>query len=269
MAKRRDPNDPEVVAERIAEGRGLGRGSHYRPWITTHDFHSHGVRVRAWWAQTGRIHHLFSMLEYHLFLIFAADPTVLDIREQFPLLDFDRVATASNRVRQEARTSRAGSRGNVLTTDLVVTRKIAGSEFETPYNVKPKRRTETEAFRHRRRLEEIYWEGDDAQLEVLTEVNAPYNLVRSAEWILQATWPCFLDEMSEPRRLAVAAQLQTSCAKPHDNLAGIATEMDQYLGLEAGSSLDVARWMLAERHWIAVAGTAPFPSLPLQLTQST
>jgi hypothetical protein len=265
MGRRRNLNDPTVVAEFIAQGRGLGAGKGFHPWITTHDFHSRGIRVRAWWARTGRIHHLFSTLEHGHFLIFAADNSVVDIREQYPLLDFDRIARAAGRVRREYPNSRAGSQGNVLTTDLLVTREIDGRRFDEPYNVKYKRETYSEAFRYRKRLEEIYWEENPVPLRVLTEVEAPYNLVRSAEWVLQASWPHFLSGVSIAKRLEIARHLRAECEAPHDHLVGAARRIDHSLKLAPGTSIDVARWMLSDRRWTAAPCSAPFPSAPLSL----
>ena len=127
---------PEVQAELLAAGCGLGIGDAYQPWQNVHDFRSHGVRVRARWHRSDRIHHLFSTLEFWHFRQFAADPTVIDIREQFPLLDRDRLDHAMRVTKERFPKSRVGSRGGVLSTDLVVTRVVEGSQFDEPYSVK-------------------------------------------------------------------------------------------------------------------------------------
>lgn len=263
MRKRRNRNDPKLVAQFIEEGRGIGRGADYRPFWNTHDFHSRGVRVRARWWLTGRIHHLFSILEYWHFLILAADPTVIDIREQFPLLDFERLKEAAERCRREHPGSLAGSRGNVFTTDLVATRRRGKVLSDEPINIKYQRHSVNPPFVYRKRVEEIYWEP--AKLRCLTELDAPYSRVRSAEWILQATWPYFLAELPESQRLDIAGLVRRECEKPHEYLTAVCAPLDRKLMVEPGTCIDVSRWMLAQKRWIPVAGPSPFPSAPLRL----
>jgi hypothetical protein len=37
MAKRKRENTPDIVERRIKEGRGTGRGGHYKPWLLVQD----------------------------------------------------------------------------------------------------------------------------------------------------------------------------------------------------------------------------------------
>ena len=67
------------------EGYGAGIGADYKPWIEVTDFSSKGRSRRVASAKTGRVHHLFSDVEYGLFLAAEWSRSVVDIREQFPL----------------------------------------------------------------------------------------------------------------------------------------------------------------------------------------
>ena len=69
----------------LRNGRGQGDRASYKPWITVHDFPSLGKVVRIRGLTTGRIHHLLSQLEKYFFLELDNDPSVTDIKEQFPL----------------------------------------------------------------------------------------------------------------------------------------------------------------------------------------
>ncbi len=76
----------EEKIERLErEGRGKGAGADYRPWIQVSDFSSLGKSRRVFSRKTGRVHHLLSDIEWHMFLLLEFSPRVLDIREQFPL----------------------------------------------------------------------------------------------------------------------------------------------------------------------------------------
>jgi hypothetical protein len=69
----------------LKQGRGEGSRKDYQPWLTVRDLPSAGRSHRVWGFQTQRTHHLLSDLELAVFLLFDWNPTVIDIREQFPL----------------------------------------------------------------------------------------------------------------------------------------------------------------------------------------
>ena len=69
----------------IKEGRGAGSGKGYQPWLTVRDLPSAGRSHRIWGFQTQRTHHLLSDLELATFFLFDWNPSVTDIREQYPL----------------------------------------------------------------------------------------------------------------------------------------------------------------------------------------
>jgi len=85
MARRGTSFDEAKIAHFTKEGRGIGCGADYKPWLTVQDVPSTGREHRVFGVKTGRIHHLLSDIEWC--------EGVLDIREQFPL---DREATGRN-----------------------------------------------------------------------------------------------------------------------------------------------------------------------------
>ena len=89
MAKPRSTWTANVFHRRLNEGRGFGTGIDYIPFILIHDFASLGICSRVLSETVGRVHHLFSRNELAFFYILDFDDTVVDIREQFPLLDPD------------------------------------------------------------------------------------------------------------------------------------------------------------------------------------
>jgi TnsA endonuclease N terminal len=68
------------------QGLGLGHGASYKPWIDVRCFSSRGRMSRRPGITTGRMHHLFSDNEDFFFLMADFAASVVDIREQFPLL---------------------------------------------------------------------------------------------------------------------------------------------------------------------------------------
>ncbi len=89
MPRRREEWNKEKFDRFLKEKRGEGVRDKYSPWITVRDFPSTGrvSRARGW--KTNRLHHLFSDHETRLFYILEWSDVVIDIREQFPLLDIE------------------------------------------------------------------------------------------------------------------------------------------------------------------------------------
>ena len=87
MAKRKYGITEKKIIKYINEGRGQGLGKDYIPWIKIQHFPSNGrvSRIKSW--KTGRVHHFLSDLETKYFYYLEWQDDVIDIREQFPLID--------------------------------------------------------------------------------------------------------------------------------------------------------------------------------------
>ena len=63
MARWRYAFDEDKIARFQKEGRGQGRGTSYKPWLTIQDVASHGRSHRIAGIKTGRVHHFLSGIE--------------------------------------------------------------------------------------------------------------------------------------------------------------------------------------------------------------
>lgn len=135
MATRKILRD-EDYDRMLRNGRGLGEGTKYKPFIRVNDFGSKGRSSKLPGALISRPHHLFSDVEtsFHPFLEY--DDSVTDIREQFPLLPrklcIDVARFLGIRYPRIPRTKV----DLVLTIDSLATRIFDGKPFYTAYSVK-------------------------------------------------------------------------------------------------------------------------------------
>jgi TnsA endonuclease N terminal len=155
MARRRYAWTEKRITKFMREGRGLGTGANYAPWLTVSDIPSLGRSHRLFWPVTGREHHLLSDLEYYAFLRKCYDDSTLDIREQFPL---PRQETLQIATELGVRHPKMNGVFVVMTTDLLVSSSTSSGSIERAYAVKPddellKRRTMEKLD-----IERIYWE---------------------------------------------------------------------------------------------------------------
>jgi len=65
---------------------GIGQGSMYKPWLRIQDVKSKGTRSLIYGRKTQREHHMMSSIESEHFYLAEFANSVIDIREQFPLL---------------------------------------------------------------------------------------------------------------------------------------------------------------------------------------
>src|SRR5690606_951560 len=75
----------EKIQRWIKEGRGTGSGPNYKPWLTVQDIPANSRRHRVDSAKFGRTLHLFSDIEYAVFLLAEHSPRVVDAQEQYPI----------------------------------------------------------------------------------------------------------------------------------------------------------------------------------------
>ena len=120
MAKCTRTWNENVYRRYIREGRGQGTGADYKPWLTVRDFPSLGVVSRVKGQKTGRIYHLMSTNETSLFYSLDWSDDVLDIREQYPLLNLAEVIGIAEKARLRYPYDNKSGFPYVMTSDFFV-----------------------------------------------------------------------------------------------------------------------------------------------------
>lgn len=89
----------QKIDRKIKSGRGSGVRECYKPWIKVWDIKSKGISHMVMGIKAQRTHHLLSTAERDYLTILEREPSIIDIREQFPLLtqtDTQAVASSLN-----------------------------------------------------------------------------------------------------------------------------------------------------------------------------
>ncbi|MEZ9440783.1 TnsA endonuclease N-terminal domain-containing protein [Vibrio atlanticus] len=86
MAGRRKLEKLADFKRALKQSYGLGEGANYTPWIRVQDVKSHGHSGKIEGIKSGRTHHTLSEQESCFFYLAEFSDSVIDIREQFPLL---------------------------------------------------------------------------------------------------------------------------------------------------------------------------------------
>ncbi|MCQ4282240.1 MULTISPECIES: TnsA endonuclease N-terminal domain-containing protein [Stutzerimonas] len=175
------------IDRHIEKGFGQGSLEHYVPWLRVQDVPSHGRSRKIHGAKVNRLHHLLSDLEYGYLLLLEFSESVIDIREQYPLLPQSAAQSIANSLNIAYPVYPGTKVPFVMTTDFLVTlRQPDGSERLVARTIKY-----TESFASGRRLERTlqklkiereFWKNRNIDWNVVTEENIPATLSSNLDW---------------------------------------------------------------------------------------
>lgn len=224
----------------IKQGRGKGVGKDYQPWLTVRDLPSAGRSHRIWGVQTQRTHHLLSDLELAAFFLFDWNPSVTDIREQYPLkLDDTRELAAL------AGISHPGVRGQIqiMSTDFLVDTDRS-EQPRMAVQVKMSSDLSNSRTVEKLELERRYWATKEIPWYLLTEKQIPKSVIKNIAWL----YPAKMDPDGVAATISLAAlYLDFFGKQPELRIPQIAMMLDQAYSLLPGDSLQKIRSLLALR----------------------
>lgn len=166
------------------QGRGVGEGYEYRPWIKVREVPSLGRARRLKGLKTGRIHHLLSDLEYKHFLLLEFNDQVIDIREQYPLFPLDQLIGIANALAISYPNYVGTSTPYVLTTDLLATYSAEdGSKKLHARSIKYAADLDDKTTLEKLELERVYWETKNATWDIGTEYSINHIFFRNLNWL--------------------------------------------------------------------------------------
>lgn len=238
------------IDARIKEGRGLGSGAEYKPFITTKDVSSLGRSHRLLGSKSRRLHHLLSDLELAIFLLLDWSPHVLDIREQFPLRVED-----SARIAEELGINHARYQGvpQVLSSDFLVDFSNAERPvmaFQAKYSID----LEKPGVIERLMLEARYWHEKDIPWSLITEREIPRTVFTNIEWL----YPAQVDTDVNDSELLRYYDLFCCEFNAHNErtIIAVAQGIDVAYDMEAGHALYWLKRLLARRYFLFDIGVA-------------
>jgi len=173
MAKHRGVFTEQTIANRIKEGRGFGDGNEYLPWITVRDVPSLGrcSEIRGW--KTNRVHQLLSDLETRYFYTLEFPSDIIDIREQYPLLDSNKSIDETVKIAESMGVKyptvpKTGTL-NVQTTDFFITIITNGKTEQIARTVKYAKDLSNERTMEKFEIERLYWVNRGVDWKIVTE----------------------------------------------------------------------------------------------------
>lgn len=249
MAKRKRGTSEKSINKRVKEGRGTGRLSTYRPWLHIQDVASKGLasRIKGW--KTGRVHHFISLLELFYFYILEWSLEVVDIREQFPLFPQKETLAIAASCGVSHPFDHRTKHPVVMTTDFNISVIKEGKIVDRVRTVKYAKDLRSKRTLEKLEIERRYFSARGTDWGIVTENDLSKILARNVEWLHQYRDPSHFTTLSEGEVRQVADVLTQRVVGQDKSLRNITLECDDRLGLEPGTSLSIARHLLANRRW--------------------
>lgn len=233
MGRRLRAWDHGVYERYLKNGRGQGEGAAYIPWITIHDFSSRGIVTRVFGHKTQRTHHFLSRNELLYFYLLEWSDDVLDIREQYPLIDVEQAVAAAAEAGIRYPSDSISGFPYILTCDFLIT---------TQYGLKARTIKESASLQNKRTLEKLeierrYWKAIGIDWAIITEKGIPVQRARNIEWLhTSAHLPKELDQ----QHLQVDMLQISKAGRRSKFLAAF----EKQHGLAAGSALNLYKHLL-------------------------
>jgi hypothetical protein len=218
----------------LKEGRGQGTGAEYVPWVHIHDFSSSGMVSRIKGSKTGRVHHFMSNLEVMFFYLLDWSDEVLDIREQFPLIDICDAIEIADKAQIRYPYDMKSGFPYVMTSDFFVDTIDA----PTVITVKPSAELSKPRVREKLEIERRYWSIRNIRWRVVTENQINKTKAKNIEWLSQAKDLSQFGLIDEEQS-AYKAYFMICYAEDMYNLGGIVSNIEREFQLPPGMGLNI------------------------------
>lgn len=246
MPSRRKILTGDARDRRLAAGFGSGEGAGYRPYLRVSDVPSNGTCsiITGW--KCGREHHLLSRNERNYFFCLEWSDSVLEIREQFPLLPLEETQGIAHRL--GFRHPNDHGEPLVMTTDFLLVVRAGIHERFVARTVKPAKQLENCRVLEKFAIEKRYFEERKVDWGIVTERDIPEAVWRNVEWLHECRDVRGLGPI-EPEQIDrvlqhMARQISPKLTIRMDEFCASA---DRELGLPFGAALKVFRYALATK----------------------
>ncbi|MEH2407397.1 TnsA endonuclease C-terminal domain-containing protein [Nostoc sp.] len=250
MARRNQDWTQAKFERYFKEGRGQGTGKDYQPWIKIQDFPSKGRVSRPPGWKTNREHHLFSDNEKRLFYVFEWSDAIVDIREQFPLLDLDLSMSIAEEMAINHPKDPQSNTPYPLTTDFMLSVRQGEKIVQKARTFKLTKDLGSKSVAEKFELEKRYYAAKGIDWGIITEKEVPKLLAENIEWVhtaykLEENADINLEELRN-----IANILKSKLQEADSSINRITTGLDKDMNIEHGTCLYLFRHLIARKEII-------------------
>lgn len=185
------------VENRLKDGRGQGMGTDYKPWLVIQDLGSLGRSTRLKGVKIPRQFEFLSDLERNYFYLLEYSDSVVDIREQFPLLPIEETNVIADELGIKRPTDSKTNEPIVMTTDFLVTTLKNGQHEHVARTLKYKKDLLDERVLEKFEIERVYWERQGVDWGIVTELEVPKTMAHNIAFVHSYTDLSMLEGFEE------------------------------------------------------------------------
>jgi hypothetical protein len=263
MPRRKRCFNQNTHEKRLKEGRGQGDGANYQPYIRVQDISSLGQSNRDFGLTTNRQHDYLSKLEHRSHLIYDISK-LLDIKEQKDIpLELSLEIARKCGIRHPA--DRRTKVPIPLTIDLVLTIPRPVGSVTIARSVKYTRdlwkpRVIEKLELERRSCKQLY-----ADWGIITEIDFNWGLVKNILWSYKFREVRSLYPLRPDGVRIISKTLTAKVLAQDDPLCEAALLCDRDFELRRGTSLSIARHLVASGQWVVDMRTLIVPTERLDI----
>lgn len=180
MAKRKLSSS---IERKLKNGLGQGIGSDYKSWVRIQDVPSLGRSTRLKGIKVPRQHEFLSDLERDYFYLLEYSDSVIDIREQFPLLPVAETIVIADELGIKHPTNPKTGEPAEMTTDFLVTINNTGLPQHLARTLKYKDELMDERVLEKFEIERINWERNEVDWGIVTELEIPKTMAHNIAFV--------------------------------------------------------------------------------------
>lgn len=247
MSKRKRIFD---IDKMIKEGKGNGRGSEYKPWLTIQNVPSLGRVTRLKGIKTNRQHEFLSDMERSYFYFLEYSDKIADIREQYPLLPLEETITIANELGVNHPKHPETGENIVMTTDFFITQNDGNKISEIARTIKPKDELFNKRIFEKFEIERVYWNKRNTDWGIVTEIEIDKTIAQNISFVHSykdlRDLDCFnnIDNMSLKD---LTYEFIRRIVDDERALRSICNEFDKDMSLEKGSSLSIFKYLVINK----------------------
>ncbi|WP_303868681.1 TnsA endonuclease N-terminal domain-containing protein [Acetobacterium wieringae] len=248
LAKRSRKNS---IDKKLKEGRGIGAGIDYKPWLVIQDVSSLGRSTRLKGIKIPRQYEFLSDLEKNYFYLLEFSDYVVDIREQYPLLPLEDTLLIADELGIIHPRNPQTNEPIVMSTDFVVTMKNDGNIKDHARTVKMKKELSNERILEKFEIERVYWERHQIDWGIVTEEEINKTTAQNIGFVHSykeltnfEDFKAFPEiEMEDLLTDYINRMLRTSS----NSIRTISKEFERDFGLNAGSGLTIFKHLIISK----------------------
>jgi hypothetical protein len=187
MGRRRNISTIDDYQRALKNGYGVGEGKNYSPWFRIQDKKSKpndkSGKRRINGLTTGRQHHTMSLLEAQFFYLVDFSESVIDIREQFPLIPLNVSQNIASSYDIPYPLNSTSNQPDLITTTFLLTRTIDDNISYEAVTVLPSLNKLTNVVSEKLDLERLWWSLLDVKFSCFTGNERTRCQAKNIAWI--------------------------------------------------------------------------------------